>query len=684
MPADNNRSLYYRESPAMSQHDDTRAQQSLKATSTEQINDEKNSADNQSAEKEIIHNIFIDTPKKSDNPSVPNLAVPTAASDNSSPEARPNHTLPNTARLNRRHFVQGFGYAMGMTAVGASSLGLTGCGSDDDNHGGGAHTDSEVVSFQHGVASGDPLSDRVILWTRVTPQQVGSYQFTVKWVVARDAQMSDIVTRGEVSTSAKKDYTVKVDVEALEPDTVYYYQFMVDQTTSRVGKTKTLPVGQVNQVKMAVFSCANYPAGFFHAYADAAKRQDLDVCVHLGDYIYEYGRTITNAQGMTIPAYASANAASIDREVMPETEITGINEYRTRYAQYRTDPDLQELHATVPMIAVWDDHELANDTYDGGAENHQPATEGRWDDRKMAAVTAYHEWMPIRNEVQSEIYRRFDFGDLLSLHMLDTRVIGRDEQLNYANFIKVDNTGNPYIAANAFALAINNPDRQLLGLRQSNWLVSQLQQSTAKWQILGQQILMARMMLPAPVILNLANPNAGLSIGEYLGLANKAKTTPEKLTAQEQAILAQPSIPYNLDAWDGYGSARERLLTAAKSLNKNLVVLAGDTHNAWASNLTNMQGESVGVEFATSSVSSPGFEEYLPHIPPATLQAVLTQLISDLQYMNPNQRGYMVISVTPESCQSEWVFVSDILKQTYSSEVGQTLKVVAGEHKLSI
>ena len=273
-----------------------------------------------------------------------------------------------------------------------------------------------------------------------------------------------------------------------------------------------------------------------------------------------------------MPAYASINASALNREVMPEKEIVDINEYRTRYAQYRTDPDLQALHAAVPMMAVWDDHELANDTYDGGAENHQPNTEGKWDDRKLAAVTAYHEWMPIRNEVQSQIYRRFDFGDLISLHMLDTRVIGRDEQLNYASFIKVDGIGNPYIDTDAFALATNDPERQLLGLRQSNWLVSQLQHSAAKWQILGQQVLMARMMLPAPVILNLANPNAGLAIDDYLGLVQKAQTIPEQLTVQEQIILSQPLVPYNLDAWDGYGSAREWLLNAAKKLNKNLKI----------------------------------------------------------------------------------------------------------------
>lgn len=646
----------------------------MKKNKTVKVNTKKNADANGGTTKEVIHNIFVDTLEQPTNLPISKSSTSTNASNKCLNKTQ------NATRLDRRRFIQGFGYTLGVTTVGATGLGLTGCGDDAKN---GSHTNDEVASFIHGVASGDPLSDRVILWTRVTPQQTGSHQFLVEWVVARDEQMSNTVAQGKVTTSATNDYTVKIDVDSLEPNTIYYYQFRVNKTSSPIGRTKTLPVGNVNHAKMAVFSCANYPAGFFHVYADAAKRNDLDVCIHLGDYIYEYGRTSTDSQGMVIPAYASINASALNREVMPEKEIVDINEYRTRYAQYRTDPDLQALHAAVPMMAVWDDHELANDTYDGGAENHQPNTEGRWDDRKLAAVTAYHEWMPIRNEVQSQIYRRFDFGDLISLHMLDTRVIGRDEQLNYASFIKVDGIGNPYIDTDAFALATNDPERQLLGLRQSNWLVSQLQHSAAKWQILGQQVLMARMMLPAPVILNLANPNAGLAIDDYLGLVQKAQTIPEQLTVQEQIILSQPLVPYNLDAWDGYGSAREWLLNAAKKLNKNLVVLSGDTHNAWASNLTNKNGESVGVEFATSSVSSPGFEEYLPNIPPAALQSVLTQLITDLKYMNPNQRGYMIITATPESCQSEWVFVSDILKQTYSSEVGQTLKVVAGENKLS-
>lgn len=656
----------------MSQNNDKTAQNNQES-SDNHLNYEEG-FDDKSLTKRVIHNVVIDTLEK------PTSAV-ARPTDSRSSNSITQSTPSDKTGVNRRRFMQGFG-SIGMTAIGAATLGLTACGDDDDN----ITTNTKfnnAASFDHGVASGDPLSDRIILWTRVTPENTGSQQFAVKWMMARDEQMRDMVKQGEVATSAVKDYTVKVDVDGLMPNTVYYYQFVVGNKASRVGRTKTLPVGQVNQVKMAVFSCANYPAGFFHVYADAARRNDLDVLIHLGDYIYEYGRTTTDAQGNTIPAYASANAAAIDREVMPEIEAFTLNSYRTRYAQYKTDPDLQDLHATAPMIAVWDDHELANDTYEDGAENHQPATEGGWDKRKMEAVTAYHEWMPIRtSQSQSVIYRNFEFGDLISLNMLDTRVIGRDKQLNYVNYIKPNSILGFSIDATAFRAASNDSNRELLGLSQSNWLVNQMQQSSAKWQILGQQILMGRMDIPAPVILNLADPRLGLDINAYLGIVQKAQTRPQDLNDADKANLSQPAIPYNIDAWDGYGSARQRVLTTAKSLNKNLVVLAGDSHNAWANNLTTDDGTAVGVEFATSSVSSPGFEEYIPN-PSAQVKAVLTQLIGGLEYINPSDRGYMVITVTPESCQSEWIFVSNILQQTYSSRVEQTLRVLAGENKLS-
>ena len=297
---------------------------------TTQIDMNEENDVNKGTTKKVIHNVFIDTLESPINTPLSRPSIDPSLSQHSDDTLKDDaaNSVQYRAGINRRRFVQGFG-TIGITAVGASSLGLVGCGSDDD----GFNEDvGDTISFAHGVASGDPLSNRVILWTRVTPQRTGSQKFTVTWIVARDQQMRNIVKKGAVTTSAIKDYTVKVDADGLQPNTVYYYQFAVGKKVSRVGKTKTLPVGQVNQVKIAVFSCANYPAGFFHVYADAAKRSDLDVLIHLGDYIYEYGRTTTDAEGNTVPAYASANAADIDREVLPAQEAFTLSSYRTRYA----------------------------------------------------------------------------------------------------------------------------------------------------------------------------------------------------------------------------------------------------------------------------------------------------------------------------------------------------------------
>ena len=334
-----------------------------------------------------------------------------------------------TQPFNRRAFLRLS--ALGVTAA-VVSVGVTGCfsGSDDEN---------EVIlspikgAFSHGVASGDPLSKQVILWTRFVPEQAQAVE--VRWQVALDAAFSQVVTDGRASVSAQSDYTLKVDAAGLQPNTRYYYRFRVGEILSQVGITKTLPINNVNQVKLAVFSCANYPAGFFHAYAEAAKRNDLDAVLHLGDYIYEYGRTDVNKEGVTEPAYASRDAKDLGRQVEPAHEILSLADYRTRYAQYRSDPDLRALHAKSAFICVWDDHEIANDTWKDGAENHNPATEGSFAARKQAAIQAYAEWMPIRPVIVNgmlELARSFQWGDLLSLSMLDTRVIARSEPLDYA------------------------------------------------------------------------------------------------------------------------------------------------------------------------------------------------------------------------------------------------------------
>lgn len=598
------------------------------------------------------------------------------------------NTTVTTSSLSRRRFLQ----TTGLT--GLASLSLIGCGggSNRDTANSGSNVTNTYLydanaatklAFLHGVASGDPLADRVIIWTRITPVVSGS-PVTVQWQMAKDKGFTQLIKQGTTTTDGGRDYTVKVDVIGLQANTRYFYRFIADGVTSPVGTTKTLPTGTVNQVKLAVASCSNYPAGYFHVYADIAKRSDIDALVYLGDYIYEYGRTYTRPDGRIVPAYGAIEAQKINREVLPAEEVTNITAYRLRYAQHRTDKDLQALHAAMPIIAVWDDHEFSNEAYKDGAENHQ-ANEGTWNDRKLAAMKAYHEWMPTRNSVVNQIYRSFNFGSLISLHMLDTRMIARDKQLNYNDFLGKDATGQLTLDNTRLTTALANSSRQMIGLAQQNWLFTQLQASKATWQILGQQVLMGKMHIPSPVLLNFRNPSTGVSAVTYLTLMQKAQQVPTTLTAQEKAILAAPSIPYNLDAWDGYAVAREAIFTMSKNLQKNLVVLAGDTHNAWANNLVNANNEAIGVEFATSSVTSPGLEYYLPNVSPQQLAKGMPMLVKSgtLKWCDPSQRGYMILTVTPSSCRSDWVFVSDILQPTYSSTIGKSMQVNVGQRKLA-
>lgn len=542
--------------------------------------------------------------------------------------------------FNRRDFILGVGAAAAIPGMVRAAVAI------DPN-----------TAFSWGVASGDPLADRVIIWTRVAPNLGTSV--AVQWDVALDASFTQMVRRGRALASASTDHTVKVDVLGLPANTPLFYRFIAGGQSSPVGRTRTLPVGQVDEVKLAVFSCSNYPAGYFNAYAAAAQMSGIHAALHIGDYIYEYARG----------GYASDNAAAMNREVLPATELLVLTDYRARYAQYRTDPDLQALHAAMPWICVWDDHEVANDTWKAGAENHQ-ANEGSFFARRDAAVKAYHEWLPTRPPVPGnplQIYRSFSFGNLVDLHMLDTRVIGRDEQLDYANY----GSGANFNGA-AFQADMSNPNRQLLGATQMQWLTSRLASTRGTWTLLGQQVLMGRMNIPAPLVLG------QISFSNYSALLYKAQTAPATLTPAEATVLAQPAIPYNLDAWDGYAVARETLLGTARAFNKNLVVLAGDTHNAWASDLADFQGRQVGVEFATPGVNSPGLETYFPTESPVAVAAGLEQIIAPLVYAETSSRGFMVVTATQAECRSDWYFVGSVLSRSSAATLGKSLRTLPG------
>jgi alkaline phosphatase D len=584
-----------------------------------------------------------------------------------------------TAKISRRELIQKSLFGFGALSL---SAGFTGCNDSSDQE-----TATLQVNFEHGVASGDPLQDRVILWTRLTPSD-SSARLQVTWEIALDQQFKQIIKTDKVTTAAAQDFTVKVDAIGLKPNQSYFYRFVFGDKISPVGQTKTLPTS-TSKVSFAVCSCSNYPAGYFYVYREMAK-QNVDVVIHLGDYIYEYG-----ADG-----YATEDAAKLGRTLPAnnDKEIIKLDDYRKRYALYRKDKDLQALHHRHPFIVIWDDHELANDAWREGAENHTEETanaknEGKFSERKLAALQAYFEWMPIRpiDDQHIKIYRQFDFGNLVQLTMLDTRIIARDQQLDYVDYM----TANGLNAAK-FQADLTNPARTLMGYTQRDWLLGKLQQSNATWNVLGQQILMAKMFIPAELLLSLAeitsgNPTAdtlnkmNTQITELVTLKMRLKQGDPSLTSQEKARILTVA-PYNLDAWDGYFVEREILYGTLAQLNKKVVVLAGDTHNAWSSNLYSKDGAFVGVELATSSVSSPGLEKYL-NIPLARLQQfefAFTTLIDELNYCNLNQRGYLMVQFDETQVQSQWVYVDSIKKSEYSIDTARQYQLSFDKNLLPV
>lgn len=314
-----------------------------------------------------------------------------------------------------------------------------------------------VSHFYHGVASGDPLTDAVIIWTRITPEDFNS-PVVVSYKMATDTAMTNIVSQGSLITDASKDFTVKFDVQNLDPDTYYFYEFTGLNSVSPRGRTKTAPTGNIDSLRFAVVSCANLEAGYFNVYDIITERNDIEAVLMLGDYIYEYENGGYSPNG------------NIDRIFDPTNEIISLDDYRMRYSIYHMDHALQKLHQNFPWICVWDDHESANDSYKDGAENHNLG-EGLWSDRKLYSQQAYFEWLPIRPKAPQnyEIYRTFSYGDLLDLFMVDTRLNGREEQ----------------------GVNTNDPDRTILGPDQYNWLTNELDASTAQWKVLGNQIVVA-------------------------------------------------------------------------------------------------------------------------------------------------------------------------------------------------
>ncbi|WPB58226.1 alkaline phosphatase D family protein [Xylophilus sp. GOD-11R] len=545
------------------------------------------------------------------------------------------------------------------------------------------------ATFAFGIASGDPLTDRVILWTHAkVPDSTADVALT--WQVARDAAFAQIVASGQVSATAATSFTAKVDATGLAAGNDYFYRFIdAAGTRSTVGTTRTLPAADVASVRFAVFSCALYSEGYFHAYADAAQ-SDAQFAVHLGDYIYEYGSDPAKYGNTSVPG---------NRVASPANDIVTMNDYRTRYALYKSDLNLQAAHARMPWITVWDDHEFANNSYVGGAENHDPATQGDWTTRKNIAAQVYHEWMPIRTPDTPnllKIYRRFDFGRLLTLHMLDTRIEGRDRQ--YDNFGDTDGGIARYLAGLTPGTGGVLPDasRRMMSAEQQAWLTSGMSASTATWQVLGNQTIMARMWIPTSVLTGIAGGTATVTaaINDYLtAKVTRAAGGTAALTPTQTALL-DPTVnlrlPYNLDSWDGYPAQREAILQTVKAQAKRLVTISGDSHDGWFTNVSTLAGEKVGIEFAGTSVSSTGFESaglggtatfidgsaLVPQLGTAAIGAGLG-LIDDVNYCDTTQRGYLRMTVTAQQITTQYVFVSSVKLPNYTATVGKTITVPA-------
>ncbi|HAS39251.1 MAG TPA: alkaline phosphatase [Microscillaceae bacterium] len=566
-------------------------------------------------------------------------------------------------KLGRRKFIRNS--VIAVTGASVLPASLVSCTPDEVDF-----VPQGTFGFLEGVASFDPSQNQVILWTRYTKASNETGNPTIFLDVATDENFSSIVASESVIIDTNSDYTINVDVSNLQSNTKYYYRFRNDasKATSVVGQTKTLPVaGEVTDVKLAVVSCANFQAGLFNVYG-AVAASEADVVVHMGDYIYEY----------EIGGYGTNDLTStLNRQHKPSGEIITVDDYRTRYRQYRGDAQLQKAHQMKPFICVWDDHEITNDAYKDGAQNHQ-ANEGDYNTRKASAIQVWHEYLPARVTDNTKIYRAFDFGGIINLMMLDTRIIGREKQLDYADYLTA--TG---LDSAKFAADWQNPTRTLLGTEQRTWLASQLAGSAATWQVLGSQVLMGKYFIPAELLTITAQIAASGStsaalltqynntVTELVTIKTRILQGDTTVTAAEKARV-ETVLPYNLDAWDGYPAEREAVFAAANG--KKLVSVAGDTHNAWYSNLTNAAKQKVGTEFATASVSSPGFEGLFGTDPTvlAGFEQSNTLLIDDLQYVDASRRGFLLVSFNGASANADWRFINTLATENTTTVSGRT------------
>jgi alkaline phosphatase D len=518
---------------------------------------------------------------------------------------------------------------------------------------GGAFAATQVAlakGFSHGVASGEPSQNSVLLWTRFVAEGKDS-KLGVE--VSEDAAFLRVAAGADAMATPERDHIAKITISGLKPGKAYYYRFVApDGSKSMVGRTRTLP-DVTSRYRLGVFSCSNLPFGWFNAYGHAAMQDDFDLAVLLGDYIYEYQRGY----------YPQPKDAVAGRLIEPAHEMVALADYRLRYASYRADPDLQRLHAQFPVIAMWDDHEFTNDAWENGAQNHQDK-EGDWNTRKMAAERAWRDWMPVRDVQGEERWTSYRIGELANIFLTESRIGGRAKQLS-AGPLKGDDATIMATLKSFRDGAWQDPARSMLGARQEQWLAKGFAQSKARWNIWAQQTIVGTLRQPDETP-NFLGPKADAFIRERV---------------RTGALASKMGLPSNMDAWDGYPAARTRSLAAAQASNADLVVLTGDTHNAWAFDLLH-EGKATGVEFAGQSVTSPGFESAFTETPHATISKALVGANPSLKWANSGDRGYMRVELTKDKAISEWRFVESV--KTRSSKLIGTKRIetMRGKRKL--
>ncbi|WP_326576864.1 alkaline phosphatase D family protein [Actinacidiphila glaucinigra] len=498
-------------------------------------------------------------------------------------------------------------------------------------------------AFLHGVASGDPLPDGVLLWTRVTPVPEAvpgsglGPAAEVGWTVARDRAFTSVVATGTATATAASDHTVKVDVRGLQPATDYWFRFTAGGVTSPAGRTRTAPAenATADRLRFGVVSCANWEAGYFSSYRHLAARGDLDAWLHLGDYLYEYGTGAYAARGTVVRPHAPAH------------EIVTPADYRTRHGRYKTDADLQALHAAAPVVAIWDDHEFANDAWSGGAENHTEGAEGAWAARVAAAKQAYFEWMPVRASIAGTTYRRLRFGRLADLSLLDLRSF-RSQQASIGSG------------------SVDDPDRTITGRAQLDWLKAGLKTSDTTWRLIGNSVMISPVAFGA---------------------------LPGHLLAPLAKLLGLPAegLAVNVDQWDGYTDDRRELLAHLRDNGiRNTVFLTGDIHMAWANDVpvkaaTYPLSASAATEFVVTSVTSDNLDDIL-EVAPGTVSTVAEAAVKaanrHVKWLDMDSHGYGVLDITGERAQMDYYALSDRTDPNASSTWERSYRTLSGTQKV--